>query len=179
MTAYVTSEGRVEKEGQTVLLMVSKGVDYSHYFASLMSKSGFKVLYMNISFDHACGKDELPGILQYVDGEASSCRIVKAEGYDMISSGGISRFSNEIAGSTRFHELIQKLKKEYDWIVVVSKALPVSGEGDNLLNIFDHASITVTDEFVQQLIPLIARSRKERLSFIFTASKARPALRNY
>ncbi len=159
-------------EAQILLLMIGQGYDYSPILGSLFGKSGFKVLLMPINFDAAPVKEYLPGLLQYLEGQADTPYIIKKAFYDEISAGGITRYSNELVGSARFHALLDMLKKKYDKILVISKANIASGEGENLGNQFDRIAITITNEKLQNLKPYIARSERgeSHLSFIFGLS---------
>jgi len=163
LAAHITMKRNGMKEGLSLLLMVSKGVDYSHQFSLLLARSGYRILYMTISGDHRPNETATPGLFQYLEGKASSYQICKESGWDTIPSGEIPQFANELLTGNRFKELIQKLKVEYDWIIFVSKSSPLTGEAENLLNLFDLAVITVTDESVQDLL---AYHQKQNISFI-------------
>lgn len=158
------SEGRTYAGGQSVLLMIGKTVDYSIKLAELLHKEGRKVLLMRISFDRASQEEESPGLLAYLNGEASKPKIMKKGGMDYVAAGGISRFSSEYLKSDLFQVLLNQYKNEYDWVIAVSTTVPQSGEGQNLAPLFDHAILSISDENWGDLQPYFGRAP---LSFVF------------
>lgn len=139
------------KSKGTLLLVKGRGPDYSSDFATLLAKQGLKVLVMQISFNHASDMQNLPGLLQYLEGQAVTPKIQIGAHYDTIAAGGISRYSNELLNQERFQELLQDLAKTYEWIVAVSDSMPASGEVEGLLNSFDCAALTITHEKLDDL----------------------------
>lgn len=173
--ASVESEG----EGQTLLLLTSHGIDYSHHFAELFGRSGFKVLLLPITFDEESSQEEMPGLIQYIEGKIVLPKINARTTYDFVAPGGVSRYSGEMAASRRFQEFLKIAVKEYDWVIAVSHALPASGEAENLVSSFQNSIITIIDEKLRDLKPYTQIALKKKISFIFTASIVRPGQRNF
>lgn len=135
----------LSEKGSSLLVVKGTGPDFSPQLANLLSKRGLRVLLMPIYFDGpAANQNELPGLLQCLEGEAVFPKVRKENGYDIINSGGVSRYSQELVGSARFDELLQKLREQYDIIIAVSKVLPSSQELGGLVDHFDKAVITIS-----------------------------------
>ncbi len=167
---------------QTLLLLINKGEDYSANLCTLLGRSGSKILSMPISFECSASEKELPGLLQYLEGKTSFPKIFAQEWYDGIYSGGFSRYSDELVHSSRFEELIKKLQETYPWIVVVSTVDPATGEAEHLVKQFDRVAISVNDETLEELKPIIdlcEGTQGKSLSFVFTQSKQWPFSKNY
>lgn len=129
--------------GRLALLMIGNGPDYSHELAHLLEKSGFKILLVNLAFDRIASVDELPGVLQYLENPTVKPKIIHMECYDAISSGGISRFVNELLGTAPFVTLLSDLQKKYDWTFAISHGPLNSSETQHLLHQFNAALITI------------------------------------
>ncbi|MCE5316589.1 MAG: hypothetical protein LLG04_04405 [Parachlamydia sp.] len=153
------------EKSQSLLLLIGTGPDYSQQFAELLKKSGKRVLLLSLSFGSPMPPEELPGLLQYLEGEASDPKILKT-GIDHISSGGFTRFSSELLLSKRFQTLNEKLLQQYDWILAVSRSPLTSGEAETQFGLFNHALITITDEKLKDLRPYLDASASKRISFL-------------
>lgn len=143
----------LETMQQPLLLIEGKGPDYSNDLAQLYSEQGLKVVLVPISFDSPTSAQELPGLWQYLKGEAPLPKVVKGKVFDYIATGAISRFSGELISSKKFKDLMQKLFHDYNVVIAVSKASPCTGETNVLLKGFDSAVITITDEKLLDLKP--------------------------
>ncbi len=152
--------------GETLLLLKGKGPDYSHCLANLLRKKGSAVLLLSLSFDKPCPPDAFPGLLHYLKSEATEPKIINQNGVDCIETGGISRFSTEMVCSHLFNELLLKLKYRYQWIIAVSPAMPTTVEAQALIQFFDQAAVTLANERLPQLEPLIALAEK-KITFLF------------
>jgi tyrosine-protein kinase Etk/Wzc len=148
--------------GQSLLLMISKGPDYSHQISLLLSKSGSKVLRI---FNDGTIKESEPGLFHYLEGKLSLSLISQGKNYDYIQSEKKPQFFDELLISPRFEHLIQKLKQDYDWIIFVTTYSPCTGEGESLMNLFDHSAVTVDKESIQDLSICFS---KERVTFVFS-----------
>lgn len=157
---------------QSLLIVKGRGVDYSSCLAELLVKKGLKVLLMPITFDLPAKENDLPGLLQYLEGKSEWPKIEKKRVYDLMSHGGISRFGTEMIGSASCKKLMNQLKVDYDWIISVTNATPTSVEAETTLKLFDHGVINVTNENVSDLKHYFNMNEesitKNRLSFIFT-----------
>lgn len=160
-------DGIAVMQPRTMLLLIGSGLDYSEDLAELMSKRGLRVLVMPISFDAQPEKADLPGLLQYLEGQADQPKIIKGKWFDRIVMGGVSRYSNELVESKAFKLLINKLSVQYDWIIAVSKASPVGAEAESLLSAFDCAAICVSDEKLHDLKPCFKLSDSgKKITFV-------------
>jgi tyrosine-protein kinase Etk/Wzc len=163
--AYIDLSGL----SKTLLLLEGKGPDYAMPLAELMSFKSVKPLILELRFEDV-QEGHGHGILQYLEGKISEPAIQQFPGYDKIASGGIFRYANELIGSRRFRDLLDSLKKKYDWIIVSSSAMPNSAETETLLDFFPNAVVTVTEETLQELHNCIQRvnNGKNKIAFVIT-----------
>lgn len=149
LVAYLSPKEASNK--QSLLLVQGRGPDYSENLATLFSKKGLSVLLFTLSFDQPAKPQELPGLLQFLEGQANKPKIEKGPSFDTMSAGGISRFSNELLGKQSFQDLLKSLKQEYDWIIGVSHSVPEVAETESLMRIFDNSVINITDEKLEDI----------------------------
>jgi len=165
-----------ERSAQSLAFIKGKGVDFSQDIAMLMSRKGFKVLILDLRFDKTPEKQQLPGLLQYLEGEEQEPQIHPCKFHDEIISGGVSPYSNEFIGSRAFQNLLGKLKTQYDWIIGITNATPESPEAENLLTHFDHAVINIRHETLTELNHIINLAKhspaEKKVSFVKANVKA-------
>lgn len=164
-----------QSQGQTMVLIEGNSADYSHDLALLMSKEGLKVLRIFLDFNSTNNSDELPGLLQYLEGKADYPKITSEAEGDRIVGGGISRFSNELLRSERFQTLLKKLQEKYDYVIAVTHALPASPEAENLSILFSAVAVTVMDEKRQDIEAFIVvdRNSEKKVAFVFGKKEER------
>jgi len=148
LTSYLCSNSR---EPNTLLLLIGNGTDYSHRLAELLSKRNEKVLIISTSFDTKTDPEELPGLLQYLEGSPINPKILHMQGFDRLAAGGITAYGSELLKSAPFNKLLNQLQKQYDWILLTSKALPYGAEAAGLLADFDLIAVTISNEKLQDL----------------------------
>ncbi len=61
-------------------------------------------------------------------------------------------------------------KKEYDWILAVSDALPATAKGESLLALFPQVVVSVDQETLQELEPYIDFGAKPGKKIVFVIS---------
>lgn len=171
LDSYFSQNSNVK--GNLLLLILGKGPDYSQFLAELMGVGKQKVLLLSLSFTHATSPDNLPGLLQVLQGENSHPKILKEKYYDRIVAGGISRFATEYVQSTAFQNLISQLKDTYDWIIAVSDSMPCSAESEILATLFPNIAVTLTEERLLDLSPYTKYAKVEpqtkKVSFLFAS----------
>lgn len=152
--------------GQTLAILKSLGPNYAPTLAQLLALQGLKTLVIDLSFEESAPSDN--GLLQYLEGKVNQPAITRQKSYDQMTSGGFCRYANELLSSQLFQDLLSKLKAQYDWILIVSKALPESAEAENLLKISPNAIVSLTGESWQQLRQYLQHARlpHHRVSFI-------------
>lgn len=155
--------------GNTLLVVKGNGIDFSHQLAALMGKTGQNVLLLPITFD--APSNELPGLLQYLNNEALSPKIIKEQSFDRIACGGISRFSNELICQESFNKLLESFQKNYHWILLVTNAQPTSAEAENLIQRYHNAAINIVDETLHELELLIKPPAKAGQALIFVINR--------
>jgi len=169
VVGYLSSSN--DTKSKTLLLAKGRGSDYSKNLALLFQKKGLRVLMMNVAFDLPAEADQLPGLLQYLEGEAAAPKIQHQKEGDSIAPGGISRFANELLGTAKFQALLEKLKSDYDWIIAVSHAMPEEAETEVLMRVFDATVVNVTDEKLNDLkacIDIGKNNPEKKVSFVMS-----------
>lgn len=168
MLAYF-SAGTISQRGQSLVLLNGAGVDYSHHLADLLAKRGLKVLLIPISF-RKIDKNYENGLMQYLEGTIQEPAIVSEGNYDCLYEGGVSRYAAELIGSARFKSLLKTLSEKYDWIILVSDIMPTSGQGEALVDIFDHAALSLSHENINELKPYMSYKEdllaKKKITFV-------------
>lgn len=156
----------------TLLLIEGRGPDYSENLAHLFFKKGWRVLLLDLDFDRSMG-DNQRGLLQYLEGEIKEIPIISTSYGDYISSGGggQNRFVVEIVSSELFLALLEKLKKEYDCIIAVSHALPISAEAEGLCKLFSNICLSMKDETVDELDFYLNLKEKNPLFTLYEPKK--------
>ncbi len=142
------------KADNTLLLLENHGPQYADMLANLLSKKGIGTLIIDISLDRS-QQNEGTGLFQYLQKETTELNIIHLITHDYISSGGISRYANELLDSHQFRELLSILSKKYDLVIACSNATLESAEAVNLLNLFPNVAISVSGESLQTLHPYI------------------------
>lgn len=147
--------------GKTLLVIKGNGVDFSPQLGALMGKAGLKVLLLPISFDEPTASHELPGLIQYFNHETSAPKIIKEDNFDRIACGGISRFGNELICTEAFTSLLNRLRNDYQWILLVTHSSPGTAETENLIQRFQYAVMNINGERLQSLSRCMTNPQSE------------------
>lgn len=150
--------------GQSLLIIQGQGEDYSKALCKLLAKSCKKVLLMSVSFDAPVPSDQVPGLLQFLEGEAEEPVIQSEEYFDYLSSGGVSRLGTELIGSPAFTGLLDKLRSQYDWVVAISSAMPATVQAQRLIKYFDLVAVTLKEE---RIIDVNEYFKSQKVTFVF------------
>jgi len=158
----------LEKTVQTVSLISGYGPNYSYTLANLLAKRGLKILLIQCTFQARYSKSDVPGILGYINNEVKQAPIRKENSFDLITSGGTTRFGAEVIGSDKFKKILDEFKNNYDLVIINSKALPALAEAKVLQNLVDRSIITVKHETADDLRDYLQTEKSKHLSFITT-----------
>lgn len=154
------------------LILDRSSPDYSTALAMLMSKMGRRVLLLPLNFDRPAEDEELPGLLQYLQGEVEQPKILYSDYYDIIFSGGLSRFAHESLSSPAFKSLISHLQDQYEWIFITSRSSADSSEVESLVRLSDTTIITIKNQKWEEILDAISIASQSQpvkeLSFIMT-----------
>ncbi len=151
---------------QSVLLLPGKGIDLTLPLSRLLKEKGEKVIVISLNFSSIPAQDQLPGLLQYMQGEVPSPKIIKEPLMDRISAGGISRYATELLQQNLFKNLLDKFHSDYNWIIGVCQASLDSAEAETVAPLFDRTLLCVTDETIEQLEPYLQQEMR-RAVFLF------------
>ena len=153
-----------------LLILSGNGPDFSNTLAKLLSKKGLRVLKLQLNFK--TGVEE-PGLLQYLEGTLDFPPIEHMNGFDLITSGGTSRYSEELLRSQRFMGLLNSLKPSYDWIIAVTALKVTDAEAENLAKMFTALACVITDETLPKVMAFnstLDEKHQKALSLLFTSS---------
>lgn len=139
-----------------VALLLNDGPNYAFKLAELLSKGGRKVAILSCIFNGKEGDNQIPGLQQYLKGEELQTQI--RSDYLWISSGGMTRFGKEILDSPPFDELLKKLMKEWDCVLLISRCSPLSAEGEKLFSLADRTVVTLKGETLHELSTFFPKS---------------------
>jgi tyrosine-protein kinase Etk/Wzc len=166
ISAFLCSQGH----RQSVLAILNGGPSYVPALAQLLHIKERRVLVLPIDFNVATPND-LPGLLQFLEGNAEQCKITSQGAFDTIASGGISRFGMEMLMSAKFNNLMKSFLERYDLIIAWTQTSLDNTSMHNLSKQFQSVLVSVNEESLEQLKPYIEEgvneSGKKRVSFIF------------
>ncbi len=141
--------------GKVIGLIGGRGPDYSFALAENLARMSAKSIVLRCDFLSKFRQEECPGLLQVWKGEIGELPIRKGAGFDYMTSGGYSAFGTEIVQSQRFTQLVEMLKKNYDWVFVLFRSPIASAESMAALRFCDKAVVTVSREQIEELTPLL------------------------
>lgn len=146
----MTTFAQETAKAKTLLLLKNGLADFTPALAKLLALQGKKALILPLSFEDQVSE----GLLQYLQGAIDQPKIIKEEGYDRIPAGGYSRFAPELIASVRFDQLLDDLRKKYDWILLVSSIEIASPEAVSLIHRFGPAVVEIKYARLEALAPL-------------------------
>lgn len=151
-----------------VAMLTGEGPDYSIQLAQLLSKMGKKILLLPVTFNEVAPQQDLPGLLQYLEGEASEPKVIKNKLYDHISAGGISRYTTELLSLPALQTYLDKIQMQYDWIFVVNHALLNSSEAEYVIKRFPTALLSIEGDTWTDIrgCVQIAHDEAKNISFV-------------
>jgi len=159
--------GSVEAGGRTLLLLEGNGPDYTPDLAQLLLQKGRKVLVVDTGFSGMTTQPEV-GFVPYLQGATSELPIAKKFFGDYLAAGTITRYTSEILASQPFKTLLETLKKQYDWILILSHASPLCSEAESLCSLFPNVTVSVRDEILEDLEFFVTSvdEGKNKISFV-------------
>ncbi len=160
-----------EPRGKVLSLLGGAGPDYSYTLAKLLAQSGRKVVLVRCDFSSSFSQKDAPGLLQILRGSSDPLPIRRGVvgGYDLMPTGGYTRYGTELIRSPLFAELLEQLRNSYDHILLFSRAPLTSAETEAFLRISDKAAATFCEESIELLTPLMHWAYHEsrtRLTFL-------------
>ncbi len=156
-------------ESQVVGLLGGKGPDFSFPLAELMARLRKKVCVVRADFSKPFQENDLPGLLQVLEGEITEIPLRSYQGFDYLSSGGYSPFGTEWLQSPSFLSLLDQLKGSYDFIFIYLCSPLEFSESKAVLKICDKIAVFLQGEPIDLLTPFISWAYDEeysRLTFI-------------
>ncbi|MBF8262808.1 MAG: wzc [Parachlamydiales bacterium] len=153
-------------------ILAGGGPDYSHSLAHLLAQSGRKVLLVRCDFTAPFSESDTPGLRQVVSGSAAIDPIRSFASYDVMPSGGYTRFGAELLRSLAVPRMLEGLSLAYDHILLFSRAPLDSAESASMLRLSQTAIVTISAEPIELLTPFVQWAYHEgqsRLTFLTTS----------
>jgi len=154
-------------------IIEGKGPDYSYALGEHLARMSLRPLLIRCDFTLKFKSQDLPGLLQVWRKEIEEPPIRKQQGYEVLLSGGYTPYGAEIIRSREFQHLLEKWKKYYDYILLISRSSLDSVESISPLSFCDKALVTVAGEPTEQLTPFLDWAYHEnmcRLAFLTSGS---------
>lgn len=151
-----------------VTLVLGKKESYSSSFADLLAKEGKRLLLLDLNFSKKIKQKNLPGLIHYLEGEVKQPALRKKSFGDYIPLGGNSPYAQELLKSQRFNELLAKMKKSYDVVL-----LSIDGEAKQALPKYfftqsDVIALRLNEESYDELIPYLNwENESHALAFLY------------
>lgn len=156
-----------QKKAKIVSLVMGKEKGFHNLLATLLFQEGKQVLVIDLDPSKKIKQKNLPGLIHYLENEAKEPNIRKKEYGDYIPLGGWGEFVPELLKNERFNTLIDKLRKNYDLILI---ALPMSAKKavpKTLFSASDQMVIRLEGESYEDLAPYLNWESKEKsLAFL-------------
>lgn len=152
------------KKGVDLLLLEREGAEYSEALIHLLSKKKRRVLILNFCFPQP-HQNHTNSLINYLEGKNPSYTILKNDGYDEIILGKNTRYDLELLASSNFLNLKNEFKSNYDWIITLSHALPLSVEAEVLEKLYPNLLYTIENEPIDLLCELSQRLQNENKKF--------------
>ena len=102
-----------EKKHKIITSIASKGPNFVHHLAFLLTKVGKKILVIETKSDAKNKK----GLFPFLEKNLSKLPIQKLQ-YDFLPSGEKKYFAFELLKSAKFLEKLQQIKSKYDLILI-------------------------------------------------------------
>lgn len=168
LATEITSIPTYGGKGNSVLFVTGNRDFCFESLAELLCKQGKKVLIMPLSFDKLEGDVE-QGLLNYLEKKKNPPKIQKEEkyGFDFISTGGFSRFNIELLQTTLFKEWLEKLRSDYEIILMPLHASFLSAETESLLSIAQMIVACIAEEKIEDILHFIQSSQVSQEKFVF------------
>jgi len=147
-------------------LMLGQYCDYSRPLTELLAMRGRSAAVLDCNFDRIVPEDEVPGLWQYVNGQTAEIPIRAGK----IFAGAATRLATELFQKPEFSSLIAKLKTEYDYVLLCSRAPLGSTEASALQQVSDTAIVSYGDELCSDL--LLWSRQKENRPVMFISNEA-------
>lgn len=154
----------------TILVVQGNGPDLVPHLGHLLQLQDKKVLTLSLTFDQ---QGTLPGLIQYLEGQAAMPTVTH-QGYgDMISAGGIYRFNHELLSSPKFDQLLETLQKKYDWIFAVTKDRADEARLRTLMARYSEALVVITDESLNEIAPVLdfGLEKEHAVTYVFASNQ--------
>jgi hypothetical protein len=142
-----------QKRRPTILLLGEKGPDFSTAFAELLHRSGRRALLIDGRFPPIVAPKDLPGLIQYLQGEVGELPIRSLPSHGFVPSGGTSRYRLEFLTQPSLATALAAAKETYDCVVWMSNAPIGSPEAEFLVNATDLAIFTLNLESFSTIAP--------------------------
>lgn len=142
-------------KSKVVALLAGKGPDYSFALAENLARISLRSIVVRCDFDAPFNDKDTPGLLQIWKGDLAELPIRSKGGFDWITAGGYTPYGVEVTQSPAFQQLLEVLKRNYNFVFILSRGSLTQADSLSLLRYADKAVVTVTGEPTEELTPFI------------------------
>lgn len=151
----------LEKNSSRLALLSEKDLSFCFNLAHLLAFQHKKIVFIDCNFDRASPTDSSLGLWHYLQEHIETPPFRHEKNYDFLPAGHPTRHGIELLLSHRFQQLLQKLSKEYDYVILLRKAPLSSQDALQLLTLTDAAVIVTYEESPALLQPYLHWSRQK------------------
>lgn len=156
-------------KSKVIGLLAGRGPDYSFALAENMGRMSKRSLIIRCDFGAKFRAEDQPGLLQMWKGEIKEWPMRKRNGFDVLTAGGFTPYGVEIVQAPFFHQLLETLKKNYDFLFLLFRSPLETAESQTALRLCEKVVVTVSGEPTDLLTPFVTWAYHEdqyRLMFI-------------
>jgi len=188
----------MKKNDQAMTILISSTVasegktTVSANLAKILEMAQYKVLLINLDIRKPTlhkffAIDNSIGISNYLEGNYTEEEIVQKTEFgtlDIITSGPIPENPSELVLSKRLSTLFEKMKEEYDYIIVDTAPIGIVTDTKNLMKYTDLNLILLKEdfakkEFVSTIEHMIKQYQFKNIAFILNSSKVKGGEHGY
>lgn len=136
-----------------VTLVLGESRDFSPHLAELLEKEGRKALVVDLDFSKKIKQKNLPGLLHYLEGETKEPTFRSKPYGAFIPMGGHTPFGDEMLKSNRFYEFIEKMKEQYDVVILSLPKRAKDSLPKNFFSLSDVMIVRLEEESFNDLLP--------------------------
>lgn len=153
----------IDGKQKIITSICSKGPNYIHYLAALLSVIGKNVLVIETKSE----VEDKNGLFPSLEKDIKKLPIQKIQAYDFLPAGEKKYFAFELLKSYRFTEKLEQIKSKYDLILIYSDAKIDSAEARIYLDFSDKVVLTFNKETLEDVKLFVNWAvEKKKLCFV-------------
>jgi hypothetical protein len=138
-------------DSKVIGLITGDGPDYSYALGENISLFSKKSVILRCDFHSKFHIEDSPGLLQIWKNEIKEIPLREGKNFQYITAGGYTPFGTELMQSPNFTTLLEKLKKEYDFVFLFLKGPISSVQSNVVLKHCDKTVVTISKETIEEV----------------------------